>query len=293
MSYVFHLISRVDIEAARRLVESESLIFESDYDDLVGVFERGLLIGCGARKGRVLKMLVVHPAHRGGDVVSAVVTALTNRDSLVRSYFIYSKPCAIASFERMHFKLLAQDRDSGIGLLENRHGMKHFLDKYTARVVPGNNGALVIDMGRLAVIGPLSIERLAAQVDELTLFVSGPAHEITAYAGVSSRIAEIGNCRLVPVGPYVLKDEDVPGYFLRPGQDKTELRLALDTLLFTGYLAPAFCLERRFILSDDPEKRRLHRTLASHGMTADEFKVPVIPGSEAYDVPIESMARLF
>ncbi|MES9944530.1 MAG: hypothetical protein ABW080_06210 [Candidatus Thiodiazotropha sp.] len=293
MSDALPLVSQVDVLAARQLVESEALIFEDDYNDLVGVFERGLLIGCGARKGRVLKMLVVHPAHRGGSVVSAIVTALMNRDSLVRSYFIYTKPCAISSFERMHFRLLAQDRDSGIGLLENRHGMKHFLHKYAAKAVPGRNGALVIDMDRLAVIGSQPIQRLAARVDHLTLFVTGSAYEMGAYAGVSLRLAGIANCRLVPVGPYVLKDDDVPGYFLSRGQDKRALRLALDTILFTGYLAPAFRLQIRFILSDDHDKQRLQRALAAHGMTTVEFDVPSTPGSEQSDFPIESMARLF
>ncbi|MES9969611.1 MAG: hypothetical protein ABW092_06220 [Candidatus Thiodiazotropha sp.] len=292
MSDALPLVSRVDIQAARQLVESEALLFESDYDDLVGVFESGSLIGCGARKGRVLKMLVVSPAHRGGDVISTIVTALMNRDNQVRSYFIYTKPCAIPSFERLHFRLLVQDRETGIGLLENRHGMKHFLEKYAATAVPGRNGALVIDIDRLAVIGPEPIERLTARVDHLTLFVTGSAHERGVYAAVSSRLATIDNCSLVPAGPYVLKDDDVPGYFLRPGQDKTKLRLALDTQLFAAFLAPAFRLERRYIEIVDPEKRRLQRALAAHGMTNVEFEVQSTSGGDRQAFSARSLARV-
>ena len=59
MTQALPLISRYDIQSAVALLKSESLRYEDDLDDLVGLFDQGELIACGARSLNVLKMLVV------------------------------------------------------------------------------------------------------------------------------------------------------------------------------------------------------------------------------------------
>ena len=47
------------LSEARRLIESHGLRFEPEFDDLVGLFDDGQLVACGARAGYVLKMLAI------------------------------------------------------------------------------------------------------------------------------------------------------------------------------------------------------------------------------------------
>ncbi len=81
MNYPLLLTSPADRRTARSLVERCDLRFEDDFDDLVGIFDAGRLAACGARAGRILKMLVVAPEFRGtgqiGDPV--VATAILDR----------------------------------------------------------------------------------------------------------------------------------------------------------------------------------------------------------------------
>ncbi len=58
------LLDRPAPAAARGLIEGQGLRFETDFDELVGLFDQGRLVACGARAGYVLKMLVIRPDTR-------------------------------------------------------------------------------------------------------------------------------------------------------------------------------------------------------------------------------------
>jgi len=66
-------------DEARALIESCGLRFEPEFDDLVGLYEQGRLVACGARVGYVLKMLAITPDHQGGDALGELVTRLVSR----------------------------------------------------------------------------------------------------------------------------------------------------------------------------------------------------------------------
>ena len=272
------LLSRADIDAARALIEAEGLQFEERYDDLVGVFEAGEMTGCGARLGRVLKMLVVHPEHRGGAVLGEIITELMRRDCGRQSgcYFIFTKPCAIQSFERLNFRLLVQHSPSRIGLLENRNGLHQFLRRQAALARSGRNGAVVINSDPFSRGHQHLIESAAPQVERLYVFIPSDgdfAFPVDVRVMLARRgLSHLDNVTVVESGPYVLSDATFPGYFLKPGQSKDELRLEMDMALFAQHLAPFFHIDARFVGAEplDPiaraHSRIMETCLAEHGI---------------------------
>ncbi len=255
MSHVLPLISRADKEAAKELVMSESLQFESDYDDAVGLFDQGCLIACGARLGRVLKMLVVSEAYRGGSILGEIITALMSRDTSVRSngYYIFTKPCAIASFKRLNFRCLVEHKRAG--LLENRNGLNRFLRRLGDKVINGNNAAVTISSDPFTCGHLHLIEVAARESDNVYVFI--PAEGDFHYS-IETRMAlaeagtrEFDNVFVINAESYVLTEAVFPGYFLPASVDKKQLMLEMDLKIFTEFIAPYFSIKKRYI-GDEP-----------------------------------------
>ncbi len=281
MNNALPLFSSADIEAAKALIESEGLRFEAGYDELVGVFEAGKLIGCGARQGRVLKMLVVDPDHRGGAVLGEIVTELMCDDRNVKSgaNFIFAKPCAIASFERLNFRLLVKLTEAG--MLESCNGLNQFLRRHASQVRTGHNGAVVINSDPFSRGHQHLIETAVAQVDNLYVFIPSEGN-FTFSEDIRMELARQGtrhlsNVIVIDAGPYVLNDATFPGYFLKPGESKDPLRLEMDMGLFARHLAPYFHITTRFVGTEplDPVARShnqiMKQCLAEQGIRLEEI----------------------
>ena len=281
MNSAHTLVSTADIDAAKTLIASENLRFEDRYDDLVGVFEADKLIGCGARAGRVLKMIVVDLNHRGSNVLDQIVTELIRRDKNVkaRGYFVFTRPYAIASFERLNFRLLVQTARAG--MLEYRHGLSDFLRSHASLVRSGDNGAVVINSDPFSRGHLHLIETAAAAVDRLYVLVPNEGSFMFS-AEVRLDLARrssqhLNNVTVVDAGPYVLNDATFPGYFLDSEAARNQLRLEMNTELFAQHLAPYFHVVKRFVGAEplDPAVRShtqiMQRRLAEHGIRLVEI----------------------
>ena len=116
------MCDRPDLRDARQLIESQGLRFEPEFDDLVGLFENGQLVACGARAGYVLKMLAIAPSHQGTDALGELVTKLilsaisAGHDTV----FVFTPPQNVASFEALNFRLLVTHGNTA--LLEHGPG---------------------------------------------------------------------------------------------------------------------------------------------------------------------------
>src|SRR5664279_4278791 len=93
---------------ARAFIGSLGLRFEQGFDELVGLYENGQLVACGARAGYVLKMLAIAPSHQGGDILGELLTRLiqsglaAGEDTL----FVFTPPQNVPSFQSLNFRLL-------------------------------------------------------------------------------------------------------------------------------------------------------------------------------------------
>ncbi len=124
---IANLLAPADVAAARSLIEGCGLAFQPGFDDLVGVHEQGSLVAVGARAGRVLKMLAIAPAQRGGPLLGEIVSALVARglEAGLDALFVFTKPAYAASFAALNFTLMAEQEQAV--LLEFGNGRKHWL----------------------------------------------------------------------------------------------------------------------------------------------------------------------
>ncbi len=148
------LFDRPSVREARELIESQGLRFEPEFDDLVGLFEDGRLVACGARAGYVLKMLVIAPSHQGTDILGELVTKLilsaisAGHDSV----FVFTLPQNVASFEALNFRLLVTHGQTA--LLEHGPGLEDYLARHA---VPDHPGTLTEPSSSTAIHSPSAI----------------------------------------------------------------------------------------------------------------------------------------
>lgn len=228
MGHPLPLFSRRDRRSARALVEGCGLRFEEDFDDLVGVFAAGRLAGCGARRGRVLKMLAVAEEHRGGGLLGDIVTELMRRgrEAGGDGFFIFTRPATAGAFQSLGFKPLAEHERAV--LLEQGNGVQGWRRRQAALARGGDNAALIAD----APFSPQQqrfIAAAAALADTLYVLVPGDAGPAAAFPG---------NVVVAGVGPYWLDAAVFPGYFLKPDDDLERIRLEINAELIGRHIAP-------------------------------------------------------
>ena len=267
MGHPLPLISDVDRRAARALVDSSCLRFEDGYDDLVGVFEGGQLAACGARAGRVLKMLVVAPEHRGGGLLAEIITELMRRGSEagVAGFFIFTRPGTAPVFQSLGFKPLAATEQAA--LLELGNGLHRYLRQRASLVHTGENAAVLVNADPFTVGHQALVEHAAALADKVYVLVPSEGNFLfplpTRLELARLGTAHIANAVVTDTGPYALGSATFPAYFLTGGEEPDQVRLELDAELFAKHLAPAFYVRTRVVGSEpaDPASRRYNQIL--------------------------------
>ena len=236
---------------ARQLIEAQGLRFEPGYDDLAGLYEGGRLVACGARAGYVLKMVAIEPSHQGTDALGELVTALI-RSGLAAghdSLFLFTRPETAPAFQHLNFRLLASH--GGAALLEHGPGLEAYLAAQAPRIVPGRNGAVVIN-GNPFTRGHLHlVEQAARQVDRLYLFVVREDRSVFPFEArlrlAAEATAHLANVTVLDTSRYAVSAGTFPAYFLKRLDQVAEAQIQLDLRLFAQHLAPAFHLACRFV----------------------------------------------
>jgi len=245
------LFDRPAPEEARQLIEAQGLAFEPGYDDLVGVYEEGRLVACGARAGYVLKMVAIEPGHQGGDTLGELVTGLI-RSGLAAgqdSLFVFTRPQLARTFEHLNFRLLASH--GAAALLEYGPGLAAWLADQAGLVRPGRNGAVVVN-GNPFTLGHLHlVETAAREVDRLYLFVVGEDVSVVPFADrlrlAAAATAHLANVTVLGSSRYAVSAGTFPAYFLRRADQVAQAQIQLDLRLFAQHLAPAFQVACRFV----------------------------------------------
>lgn len=261
MDYPLPLCSGRDRQAAQQLIENSELRFESDFDDLVGIFRDGRLAACGARRGRVLKMLVVAAEFRGEGLIGDIITELMRlgREAGEDGFFIFSRPCAVDSFARLGFKTLAEH--GKVTLLEHGHQLHRYLAERAPLMRSGNNAAVLVNANPFTFGHAHLVEQAARIADTVYVFVhrDGPYLFPPAVRLELARrgVAHIANAVVTDTGPYRLRADAFPGYFLRPDDDADRIRVNLEGRLFGRHIAPPFHIRTRVVGSEplDPAGR--------------------------------------
>ena len=278
---IANLIAPADIAAARRLIEGNGLTFEPGFDDLVGVHEEDRLVAVGARAGRVLKMLAIDPAHRGGSLLGEIVTSLVSRgiEAGFDSLFVFTKPGFASSFAALNFTLLA-DQGQAV-LLEFGNGLKHWLAEQSPLRRAGVNGAVVVNCNPFSRGHRYLIETAARQVDHLYVFVVAEDRSAFPFPVrwrlVVDGVRDIANAVVLDTAHYQISAATFPTYFLKRDDPVARIQMELDLTLFGSRIAPFFGIGRRFVGSEPncPLTRgyneAMQRLLPQHGIAVTEI----------------------
>src|ERR1039457_3408554 len=248
---IAELTSGPDIQAARELIERNSLSFEEAYDNLIGFHELGRLIAVGARSGNILKMLAVEPSHQGGPLLGEIVTALVTHglSAGFSSLFIFTKPEHVVTFEALNFTLLASQGQAA--LLEYGKGLERWLSSNPAPHKPGVQGALVMNCNPFTLGHLYLAETAARQVDQLHIFV---VHENRSlfpfpirFRMVQEGLRHLDNVTVLDTSHYAVSGATFPTHFLKQNSPVARIQMELDLILFASRIAPFFGITRRFV----------------------------------------------
>lgn len=278
---------------ARALVESQGLRFEPDLDDLIGLYDAGRMIGCGARRGCVLKMLALDPEVQGTSALGELVTQLTlsglkaGHDTL----FIYTSLQGAPSFQALGFRLLAAHGPAA--LLEHGPGLEAYLARHAHLVSPGAHGAVVVNGNPFSLGHRHLIRTAAAQVDRLFVFMvredrSAFPFEVR-FRLAKAATADLPNVTVLDTGRYAVSAATFPSYFLKRLDEVAEAQMGLDLRLFAQRIAPRFRVVTRFV-GEEPlcattaaYNRVMSEVLPDHGIQWVE-----VPRLEAEGGPISA-----
>jgi len=285
---VVQLLSSADRARAEAFVTAQGLSFEEGADDLVGAFEGGALVACGARAGDVLKMIAIDPASQGGHLLGEVVGELTRLGLAAghRGLFVFTRPEHATSFEALNFRLLASQ--ARVALLEQGGRFQAWVEACRPRLRPRGADGGQADAGAVVMNGnPFTrghqwlVEQAAARVEVLYLLVVREDRSAFPFE-VRRRLAEEGtrhlrNVVVLDTGPYAVSALTFPAYFLGKGEPVAEYQLELDLDLFGRRIAPALGVRRRFFGSEPTcattraYNVAMHRVLPRHGVEPVEL----------------------
>lgn len=248
---VTELIGQHDFDRARSLVETSGLAFEPNFDALVGIFTGRELVAVAARQGNILKMFAIAEDHQGGSCLGELATELIRSGFLAGydSFFVFTRPQSAASFQALGFASLVQHPQAV--LLEYGGGLPRYLDAHRELVRPGANGAVVVNANPFTRGHRYLIEQAAGQVDHLYVFVVREDRSVFPFEVrlqlVQAGVADLANVVVLDSSHYAVSAVTFPGYFLKQDEDRTQLQMEIDLLLFGRQLAPFFHITHRFI----------------------------------------------
>lgn len=275
-------LRRRDVPEARQLIEAAGLVFEADFDELVGVYAGGELVATAARQANILKMLAIRPEHQHGSLLGELATELIRLgfQAGYDSFFIFTAPANLTSFEALNFQLLACNDQAA--LLEYGGGLQRYLQQHRQLVRPGRNGAVVVNCNPFTLGHRYLIETAAAQVDNLYVFVVREDRSVFPFEVrmrlVCEGVADLPNVVPLDSSRYAVSAVTFPAYFLKKSDGAGRAQMELDLELFARHLAPFFHVRRRFI-GTEPFCRttRLYseamtRILPRHGVEAVQLE---------------------
>lgn len=281
MTSATQLTAARDLEEARRLIESQDLLFEENCDDLVGLHEGGRMIAAAGRAGFVFKMIAILPEHQGGEVLGALLTELfrLGRAAGHEVFWVFTRPESVLSFLPFHFHLLVTGGKAA--LLEYGHGFNRWVAEHALRVRPGRNGASVIN-GNPFTLGHLYlVEQASRRVDTLYVFLVHEDRSVFPYS-VRRRLADravgpLANVVVLDTSRYAISAGTFPSYFLKRLDEVAIEQMRLDLHLFGHRIAPEFHIKERFVGSEpyDPTTAAyndvMREVLPQYGIELTEF----------------------
>ena len=297
-------LSAGQLEEYRSFLGSCGLRDENDADFVVlETDDEGRLIACGALAGHTIKQLAVSPSAEGQGLMASVVSLLISEAAArgVFRLFLCTKPENRSMFGSLGFYEVVATDDAV--LMENRiGGADAFIESLKdeedeedgedgssgesadcSSGSPGRGvrGAVVCNCDPFTLGHRHLIEYAAANCDYLYVFAvseSGSMFSPQERLELIRRgTADIANCHVYASDLYLISRATFPAYFIKDEAHAEEVKADLDIEFFSGRLAPALGITKRFVGEEplDPVTRayneRMKELLPARGITLEEI----------------------
>ena len=172
--------------------------------------------------GNILKMFAVEPEYQGGTFLADTLTELVGRGMAagLQSFFIFTKPEYVTTFEGYNFSLLAAQEYAA--LLEYGRGIERWLDSHKTLIKPGNNGAIVMNCNPFTRGHRYVIEQAATQVDNLYVFIVATERSLFPFPVrmrlVREGVADLPNVQVLDTSRYAVSDVTLPDLLPQKGR---------------------------------------------------------------------------
>lgn len=280
---------RIQLE---EFLKKQNLSLDWEVEYTIALFDRGKIVATGSLEGRILKCIAVDEEYRNMCLSAKVVTHLV-REAYSRGkthLFIYTKPENKNIFSDLGFYPIAEV-SSRVVLMENRpNGINEYIEEMIQEnkgSIPDSwdkncSGAVIVNCNPFTLGHKHLIEYAASRCQTLHIFVlqedksSFPA--LIRFRLVKEGVQHLGNVVLHPGKNYIISDATFPSYFIKEFQDVVETHARLDLELFTGYIAPALGIQKRFV-GDEPycKVTATYNSIIQKILPATGMEVQVVP----------------
>lgn len=233
---------------------ANGLDYEADTEGAVGVFDADeRLVACGCYTGAVLKQFAVDDAERGNNLLGAVLSRLVQARVArgVTRLFVFTKPDNAPLFLSSGFHSVASTGD--VALLENRrNGPEEYARQWALPAMPGEEVAAIVMHANPFTLGHrYLVEQAAAACARVYVFVVEEDRAAFPFsvrlALVKEGLADLGNVRVCPSGPYMIAASTFPSYFLKDKSTVPGVYARLDATVFATRLAPPLGITCRYV----------------------------------------------
>jgi len=249
---------------------------------------RGEIAGTGSFQGRVVKYVVVAPAHRTTNAFSIILTHLLNiLMKKHRQIFAFTRPGNAASFAGLGFKEVATAEPLyallEFGYRSIRDYQKYLLSRKAVAAIPPIS-AIVVNGNPFSNGHKYLIETAALQSRVVYLFVVEEDRSVFPFKDRWKLLEEgtrhLQNVVMLKGGHYVVSGATFPKYFLQNEEPDlvTWNQAELDVVIFAQHIVPFLGITRRYVGTEPySTTTRIYNTamkkiLAAHGVEVIEVE---------------------
>ncbi|WP_176461898.1 [citrate (pro-3S)-lyase] ligase [Anaeromicrobium sediminis] len=247
-----------EIVKAEELLSRNNLSLGQNLDHILGIYNKGQLIGTGGIKGNTLRCIAIDQSYKGTNVLNKLISELIKIQYFRGNthIFIFTKPSAKGSFNHMGFYEIEEVKNEVV-LMENRKsGLEEYLKSLRDYKTCGEDiGAIVMNGNPFTLGHRYLIERAAEDCDHLHIFVlssekSTFSHKVR-YDLIKKGTEHIKNITVHSGGPYIISEATFPTYFMKEKSDKSRIHAILDSKIFSKNIGPSLGINTRYV-GDEP-----------------------------------------
>lgn len=274
-----------------QLLRTVGLSFPRGPDTGIGLYDDGMLVGCGFLKGNMLQGLAIDPSYRGQDLSALLVSALIQEAASrgILHLNVITKPEIAPLLEHIGFHKVVDALPYSTFLEFGPGGISVFLEELRKRAAdaPAHCAGIVIN-GNPFTLGHRYLIEEASRNAPLVWVIAVEENLSEFPFPVRMKLlqdgtADLPNVRVLSGGEYVVSQLTFPAYFTQE-ESFCQAESAMEAAVFTKLIAPALHITCRYLgaepasVSTSIYNRTLLKALPSNGITVIELPRKTLNG---------------